>query len=193
MTEMIDTEKSYVRALRSIIDAYLPEMLRDDVPQSLRGKRNTVFGNIENIYEFHSQHFLAELEACRTNPYQICYCFLNHEEQFYLYALYNKNKPKADQLLAEPHARQFFRQKQLELVDKMDLSSYLLKPVQRMGKYSLLLKQIIKECPPSAPEFADLKSAYEIGKFQLRHGNDLLAMDCLQGADVSIAFICYSL
>lgn len=36
----------------------------------------------------------------------------------------------------------FFKQKQMTLGDKMDLSSYLLKPVQRMGKYALLLKQV---------------------------------------------------
>lgn len=36
----------------------------------------------------------------------------------------------------------FFRKKQLELEDKMDLASYLLKPVQRMGKYALILKQV---------------------------------------------------
>lgn len=39
----------------------------------------------------------------------------------------------------------------------MDLSSYLLKPVQRMGKYALLLKQIIKECAETEPEYAELK------------------------------------
>lgn len=31
---------------------------------------------------------------------------------------------------------------QLELKDRMDLASYLLKPVQRMGKYALILKQV---------------------------------------------------
>lgn len=36
--------------------------------------------------------------------------------------------------------------KQLELNDKMDLASYLLKPVQRMGKYALLLQQLMKAC-----------------------------------------------
>ena len=92
--------------------------------------------------------------------------------------------------MSEHAGRDFFRRKQSELGDKMDLSSYLLKPVQRMGKYSLLLKQVIKLCPPNLPEYADLKAAYEVVKFQLRHGNDLLAMDCLQGADVS-AFVVY--
>lgn len=64
----------------------------------------------------------------------------------------------------------------------MDLSSYLLKPVQRMGKYALILKQILKECPESAAEYQDLLAAQEIIKFSLQHGNDLLAMDCLKAS-----------
>jgi len=47
--------------------------------------------------------------------------------------------------------------KQLQLDDRMDLSSYLLKPVQRMGKYALLLSQVSKECPQTHPDYADLK------------------------------------
>lgn len=47
--------------------------------------------------------------------------------------------------------------KQVELNDRMDLSSYLLKPVQRMGKYALLLAQITDECPVTHPDHADLK------------------------------------
>ena len=39
----------------------------------------------------------------------------------------------------------------------MDLSSYLLKPVQRVGKYALLLSEISKECPETHPDYADLK------------------------------------
>lgn len=49
------------------------------------------------------------------------------------------------------------QEKQLELGDKMDLASYLLKPVQRMGKYALLLKQLLKECPETDSEFQDLR------------------------------------
>lgn len=50
-----------------------------------------------------------------------------------------------------------FQKKQLELQDKMDLASYLLKPVQRMGKYALLLKQLLKECPEREKEHKALK------------------------------------
>jgi len=46
--------------------------------------------------------------------------------------------------------------KQREIGDVLDLSSYLLKPIQRLSKYAQLLKQIAKECPHSHPAYADL-------------------------------------
>lgn len=73
--------------------------------------------------------------------------------------------------------------------DKMDLSSYLLKPVQRMSKYALLLADLIKEVGSAQEaELAALLTATDMVKFQLRHGNDLLAMDAVRDCDVS--FIC---
>ncbi|XP_055890827.1 uncharacterized protein LOC106076280 isoform X3 [Biomphalaria glabrata] len=185
MSEMIQTERDYVRALQFITDHYVPELQRDDVPQMLRGKRTVIFGNLEKIQQFHSQYFLKQLESCQHQPFLVGQYFLQHETMFYLYALYNKNKPKSDVLMME-YGKDFFRQKQLELGDKMDLSSYLLKPVQRMGKYALLLKQLLKECSETEPEFPELKAAEEMVKFQLRHGNDLLAMDSLRDCDVNL-------
>jgi len=125
------------------------------------------------------------------------------EKKFYLYALYNKNKPNSDSLMAE-YGTSFFKQKQLELGDKMDLASYLLKPVQRMGKYALLLQQLVKAgtdlseqlsgkeekeekedgMKPMVEGEADLRAAEQMVRFQLRHGNDLLAMDSLRDCDV---------
>ena len=50
----------------------------------------------------------------------------------------------------------------MELADQLDLSSYLLKPVQRMTKYALLLQQMLKECRHTDPEYADLSVRYLI-------------------------------
>ncbi|GFY64876.1 pleckstrin homology domain-containing family G member 4B [Trichonephila inaurata madagascariensis] len=186
MMEMIQTERDYVKSLGYIIENYMPLLQNSNVSQSLRSQRNVIFGNIEKIYEFHNCYFLQELEQCESVPYSVGQCFLKYESQFYLYALYNKNKPKSDSLLAE-YGNNFFKKKQHELGDKMDLASYLLKPVQRMGKYALLLKQLLKECPETSSEhYNNLKAAEEMVRFQLRHGNDLLAMDALRECDVNI-------
>uniref|UniRef100_A0ABD2X329 Puratrophin-1 n=1 Tax=Trichogramma kaykai TaxID=54128 RepID=A0ABD2X329_9HYME len=216
MREMIQTERDYVKSLEYIIENYIPELLREDIPQSLRGQRNVIFGNVEKIYEFHSQYFLRELESCEHSPMMVGQSFLRHEKKFYLYALYNKNKPNSDSLMAE-YGTTFFKAKQLELGDKMDLASYLLKPVQRMGKYALLLQQLVKagmdlseqlsagksstnsggddvkedkddidSVRPMVEGEADLRSAEQMVRFQLRHGNDLLAMDSLRDCDVNV-------
>ncbi|XP_030574584.1 uncharacterized protein plekhg4 isoform X2 [Archocentrus centrarchus] len=184
--EMVNTEREYVRSLRYIIHHYFPEMDRGDLPQDLRGKRSVVFGNLEKLLDFHNQFFLKELEACSKHPLRVPHCFLRHQEQFGLYALYSKNKPKSDALLAN-HGHSFFRRKQLELGDKMDLSSYLLKPVQRMSKYALLLTDLMKEVGVAQEaELATLQRATNMVKFQLRHGNDLLAMDAIRDCDVNL-------
>ncbi|XP_049438846.1 pleckstrin homology domain-containing family G member 4B isoform X2 [Epinephelus fuscoguttatus] len=186
MDEMISTEREYVRSLSYIIEHYFPEMERLDLPQDLRGKRSIIFGNVEKLWDFHSQYFLKELESCAHSPLSISSCFLRHEDQFGMYALYSKNKPQSDALLCS-HGNEFFKNKQMELGDKMDLASYLLKPIQRMSKYALLLKDLIKECSQSQEqELSDLRTAEEMVKFQLRHGNDLLAMDAIRGCDVNL-------
>lgn len=105
------------------------------------------------------------------------------------------------------YGSKFFKAKQIELGDKMDLASYLLKPVQRMGKYALLLQQLVKagtdlseqlndeKDADERPTFegeSDLRAAEQMVRFQLRHGNDLLAMDSLRDCDVSLncTFFC---
>lgn len=66
-----------------------------------------------------------------------------------------------------------------------------------MGKYALLLQQLMKavtsiQGPPLqeiAEDIEELQKAEEMVRFQLRHGNDLLAMDSLRDCDVSLRFL----
>ncbi|XP_044036632.1 uncharacterized protein KIAA1755 homolog [Siniperca chuatsi] len=186
MEELQSTEREYVKALGYVREHYFPELERADVPQDLRGQRGSIFGNLEKLHDFHRHHFLNELESCMSEPFRVGRCFLRHSESFALYALYSKNKPQSDNLLIN-HGQAFFKQKQLKLGDKMDLWSYLLKPVQRISKYSLLLQDMMRECGPGQTrEMAEVKAALEVIHFQLRHGNNLLAMDAIHHCDVNL-------
>uniref|UniRef100_A0A1A8DES5 Quattro n=1 Tax=Nothobranchius kadleci TaxID=1051664 RepID=A0A1A8DES5_NOTKA len=184
--ELLSTEREYVKALGYVREHYFPELERTDVPQDLRGQRGSVFGNLEKLHDFHRHHFLDELEACVHEPFRVGHCFLRHRESFALYALYSKNKPQSDRLLIS-HGKKFFKEKQLKLEDKMDLWSYLLKPVQRISKYSLLLQDVMRECgPDQTREISEINAALEVIHFQLRHGNNLLAMDAICNCDVNL-------
>ncbi|XP_063460147.1 pleckstrin homology domain-containing family G member 4B [Pan paniscus] len=188
MAEMIATEREYIRCLGYVIDNYFPEMERMDLPQGLRGKHHVIFGNLEKLHDFHQQHFLRELERCQHCPLAVGRSFLRHEEQFGMYVIYSKNKPQSDALLSS-HGNAFFKDKQRELGDKMDLASYLLRPVQRVAKYALLLQDLLKEAScglAQGQELGELRAAEVVVCFQLRHGNDLLAMDAIRGCDVNL-------
>lgn len=78
MREMVQTERDYVLSLQYVIENYIPELRRPDVPQALRGKGSIIFGNIEKIYQFHRQYFLREVERCERNPFQISHYFIMH-------------------------------------------------------------------------------------------------------------------
>ncbi|MEQ2254588.1 hypothetical protein ILYODFUR_005322 [Ilyodon furcidens] len=213
MEELVFTEREYVRSLGYILTHYLPLMERLDIPQDLRGKRGVIFGNLEKVYDFHSHYFLPELEACERQPAMVARCFLRHGESFGLYALYSKNKPQSDALIL--HRRHdIFKKKQQELGDLMDLSSYLLRPIQRISKYSLLLQDmlaLVGSCkskqhntvvcthgvcsslaasdPTSIErdrERNEIQAAADLIQFQMRHGNDLLTMDAIQDCDVNL-------
>ncbi|XP_062872163.1 uncharacterized protein KIAA1755 homolog [Trichomycterus rosablanca] len=184
MEELLFTEMEYVRSLGYVLTHYLPLLARPDVPPDLRGQRGRIFGNLEKLYDFHCHYFVQELEDCRTEPLMVGRCFLRHKENFGLYALYSKNKPQSDALVRQ---HKFFKCKQKELDDSMDLSSYLLKPVQRISKYSLLLQEMLAECGAAqSQEGLEIQGAAEVVRFQLRHGNDLLTMDAIQGCDVNL-------
>lgn len=59
--ELVDTERDYVRDLGHVVDGFMTLMKRDDsglstMPEDLRnGKDKIIFGNIENIYEWHRE------------------------------------------------------------------------------------------------------------------------------------------
>ncbi|XP_062282618.1 uncharacterized protein LOC133987316 [Scomber scombrus] len=188
LEELVFTEREYVRSLGYILTHYLPLLDAPDIPQDLRGKRGVIFGNLEKLYDFHSHYFLPELEACQREPAMVARCFLRHSESFGLYALYSKNKPQSDALIL--HRRHdIFKKKQQELGDMMDLSSYLLRPIQRISKYSLLLQDMLALCGCTNErerERAEIHAAAELVRFQMRHGNDLLTMDAIQDCDVNL-------
>ncbi|XP_057706491.1 proto-oncogene DBL isoform X2 [Corythoichthys intestinalis] len=148
MRELIETERIYVEELLSVLLGYKAEM--DDpllaalLPPVLRAKRAVLFGNMPDIYDFHSSVFLGDLEGCLDAPEGVGVCFLARKENFQMYECYCQNKPRSDALWRQFSDCAFFQECQKKLGHKLALDSYLLKPVQRLTKYQLLLKELLK-------------------------------------------------
>lgn len=68
----------------------------------------------------------------------------------------------------------------MELKDPLDLGSYLLAPTQRLGRYILLLKSLLKEVEKQEEDTTNLKKGLEILEKEMKKGNDLIALDAIR-------------
>ncbi|XP_029286319.1 guanine nucleotide exchange factor DBS isoform X1 [Cottoperca gobio] len=148
MTELIETERLYVDELQSIMEGYFAELDNSElshlIPPSLESKRDVLFGNLPAIYEFHNRTFLRELENCAEKPELVGTCFLKRKEELQVYEKYCQNKPRSEVLWRHCGDSLFFQECQKKLDHKLSLDAYLLKPVQRITKYQLMLKEMLK-------------------------------------------------
>ncbi|XP_078003731.1 putative guanine nucleotide exchange factor MCF2L2 isoform X8 [Phascolarctos cinereus] len=162
MHELIETERVYVEELQSIIEGYAAEMDNPDlnhlIPVALQNKKEILFGNLHEIHEFHNRIFLKELENCVENPEFLGRCFLKRKEDLQVYEKYCQNKPRSETLWRQCGDSIFFQECQRKLDHKLSLDAYLLKPVQRITKYQLLLKEMLK-CSKNSEDTAELEEA----------------------------------
>ncbi|KAF7665019.1 hypothetical protein LDENG_00158480 [Lucifuga dentata] len=145
--EIIETERMYVRDLRSIVEDYLAHIIDTGNLPIKPEQVCALFGNIEDIYEFNSE-LLQSLDMCENDPVAIARCFVDKSEYFEIYTQYCNNYPNSVAALTEcmrsKTLAKFFRDRQAALKRSLPLGSYLLKPVQRILKYHLLLQEIAK-------------------------------------------------
>ncbi|CAG9816753.1 unnamed protein product [Phaedon cochleariae] len=150
LKELYDTENVYVTELYTILKGYKKAAQNEDmlhlIPSDVDEKFHVIFGNLEEIFKFHSDVFLKDLENCITSRDLVALCFLQRRETFsQLYSFYCLNISKAEQLReSSTDLHQFFSTCQQRLGHKLPLAAYLLKPVQRITKYQLLLKDLLR-------------------------------------------------
>ncbi|KAM9454262.1 guanine nucleotide exchange factor DBS isoform 5-T5 [Clarias gariepinus] len=148
MNELLETERAYVEELLCVLQGYADEMdnpsMAHLIPVTLQNKKDVLFGNMAEIYHFHNKTFLRELEAYTDCPELVGRCFLERMKDLQIYEKYCQNKPRSESLWRQFSDCAFFQECQKKLEHKLGLDSYLLKPVQRITKYQLLLKELLK-------------------------------------------------
>ncbi|XP_074092235.1 pleckstrin homology domain-containing family G member 3 isoform X8 [Macrotis lagotis] len=161
--ELVETERMYVQDLRSIVEDYLLKII--DTPGLLKPEQvSALFGNIENIYALNSQ-LLKDLDSCNNDPVAVANCFVERSQEFDIYTQYCNNYPNSVAALTEcmrdKHQAKFFRDRQEVLQHSLPLGSFLLKPVQRILKYHLLLQEIAKHFDEEEDGFEMVEDAID--------------------------------
>ncbi|XP_057589703.1 pleckstrin homology domain-containing family G member 3 isoform X3 [Hippopotamus amphibius kiboko] len=161
--EIVETERTYVQDLRSIVEDYLLKII--DTQGLLNPEQvSALFGNIESIYALNSQ-LLRDLDSCNSDPVAVASCFVERSQEFDIYTQYCNNYPNSVAALTEcmqdKQQAKFFRDRQELLQHSLPLGSYLLKPVQRILKYHLLLQEIAKHFDEEEDGFEVVEDAID--------------------------------
>jgi len=125
-----------------VLTGYRDRMELSDM--KIANKTDQIFGNLDEIFEFHSQNLLPQIESCGLNSQLIARTFTEYGQQLArIYCRYCQNMEQAQASVSEVGENHpIILGCQKELGHQLPLSSYLLKPMQRLTKYQLLLKDL---------------------------------------------------
>lgn len=164
--ELLNTEKDYVKLLKNIIEGYLNKVREDPVLFSSEDA-DILFANIEQLYEFH-KIFLQELQdAIVLDKMEISVVgdiFLRNYSKFEIYSQYCNNQPRSSARLStltrEKKYKMFFEACRLrQNMIRLSLDGFLLSPVQRICKYPLQLKELLKHTQSDHEDYKVLVDA----------------------------------
>ncbi|XP_071541745.1 uncharacterized protein [Panulirus ornatus] len=159
--ELVETEATYIHMLKVITDLFLA-CLCNLQNESLLYEVDTdkLFSNIQEIYNanltFWSDHITRMLEASRSSRQPLDPTFLNDaffkfDELFHPYTRYCLEQSNCQLYCKEKdHDNEYFKmylawcETQKEC-NRLRLVDILVQPMQRLTKYSLLLKAILKK------------------------------------------------
>ncbi|XP_053100858.1 kalirin isoform X12 [Hemicordylus capensis] len=185
LNELVQTEKDYVKDLGTVVEGFMKRTEEKGVPEDMKGKDKIVFGNIHQIYDWHKDFFLAELEKCLQEHDRLAQLFIKHERRLHMYVVYCQNKPKSEYIVAEYGA--YFEEVQQEINQRLTLSDFLIKPIQRITKYQLLLKDFLKYSEKAGLECSETEKAVELMCLVPKRCNDMMNLGRLQGFEGKLA------
>lgn len=161
--ELIETERKYVQALELLLE------YRSKVIESQRISNEDIsilFPNLTEIVDF-QRKFLIGLECNAIVPakYQRIGSVFLHAgiNAFKIYEKWALNQTESLNIIHRE--AQKLRNVSKEITDPYELQNFfLIKPIQRLTKYPLLLSQLLKESDQSWPNYNELHQAYIVSK-----------------------------
>uniref|UniRef100_A0A3Q3X3A5 Phosphatidylinositol 3,4,5-trisphosphate-dependent Rac exchanger 2 protein n=1 Tax=Mola mola TaxID=94237 RepID=A0A3Q3X3A5_MOLML len=176
LNEILNTERDYVRTLLFLQSAFLHRIRQTADDQQCLSPEHVkiLFSNIEDILELHNEMLSAVEASLQPEPHPqhaLGHVFLQFRDSFSVYGEYCSNHEKALRLLMElnkiPNIRTFLLHCMLlggKKSTDIPLEGYLLTPIQRICKYPLLLKELLKRTPKKHADYPAVEEALQAMK-----------------------------
>eukprot|EP00127_Corallochytrium_limacisporum_P004971 Clim_evm45s195 gene=Clim_evmTU45s195 len=177
--ELIETEKVFLEDIQSVVVHYLNYLYTlqkqgGAISGNYQGEKYKLdikdivmqFLNLEAIVDLH-QRIYAQLSNANESPAKVARVFETMSDEFMIYQTYLNGHEDSIANLSNYQkqrngiVKQIFDQCKTEAGHALDLATYLLKPVQRVLKYPLLLREMLKKLDPNSPDYMIVANAHD--------------------------------
>ncbi|CAH1785616.1 unnamed protein product, partial [Owenia fusiformis] len=164
--ELVETEKNYVDALNMICTHFIKQLKNVLQPAD----REIIFCHIEDLATVHAGFYNDLNKACSMNSsskMKISDCFIKWKKQFLIYGQFCANLPQAQEQIdtltkKDEMINQSVIKCQKDANDgKFRLRDLLSVPMQRVLKYHLLLRELVKQTDKMHEDRQGLEKALE--------------------------------
>uniref|UniRef100_A0A3P9PI23 TIAM Rac1 associated GEF 2b n=1 Tax=Poecilia reticulata TaxID=8081 RepID=A0A3P9PI23_POERE len=188
--ELVDTEKSYVKDLVCLFEIYLTPLQTETFLS--KDEMEALFGSLPEMLDF-QRVFLQTLEeriaSCpefssletpeqfKVLLFSLGGSFLYYADHFKLYSGFCANHIKVQKVLERAKTdaafKHFLETRNPTNQHSSSLESYLIKPVQRVLKYPLLLRELVSLTDAESPEHTHLTEALRAMEKVASHINEM--------------------
>uniref|UniRef100_A0A8D0CEF7 TIAM Rac1 associated GEF 1 n=1 Tax=Scleropages formosus TaxID=113540 RepID=A0A8D0CEF7_SCLFO len=188
--ELVETERTYVKDLNCLMERYLTPLQKESF--LTQDELDVLFGNLPEMVEFQLE-FLKTLEdGTRLVPdletletvvqfkkvlFSLGGSFLYYADRFKIYSAFCASHTKVPKVLVkaktDPEFKAFLDARNPKQQHSSTLESYLIKPIQRVLKYPLLLRELHSLTDPDSEEHYHLDVAMKAMNKVASHINEM--------------------
>ncbi|XP_061099722.1 rho guanine nucleotide exchange factor TIAM2 [Conger conger] len=188
--ELVDTEKSYVKDLSCLFEVYLKPLQEE--PFLSLDEMESLFGSLPEMLDFQRVFLQTLEERIASSPdfstletpgqfkkllFSLGGSFLYYADHFKLYSGFCANHIKVQKVLERAKTdrafKEFLEAKNPTKQHSSTLESYLIKPVQRVLKYPLLLRELVSLTDSDSEEHYHLTEALKAMEKVASHINEM--------------------
>ncbi|XP_077063091.1 rho guanine nucleotide exchange factor TIAM1 isoform X2 [Siphateles boraxobius] len=188
--ELVETERTYVKDLNCLIGRYLTPLQKESF--LTQDELDVLFGNLPEMLEFQVE-FLKTLEdGTRLVPdleklerveefkkilFSLGGSFLYYADRFKIYSAFCASHTKVPKVLVKAKTdaafKAFLDERNPKQQHSSTLESFLIKPIQRVLKYPLLLRELHSLTDPDSEEHYHLNVAMKAMNTVASHINEM--------------------
>ncbi|KAM4688626.1 obscurin [Discoglossus pictus] len=186
--DLLMSEKEYVRELQFLETHHLRHTETCvDLPESVASQKTMIFRNISDIGSFHMSTFFPELKQCDTDD-DIAMCFIKNEDEFNKYIMYLVGRVQAESMVVSNAVQEFYKKYSDEVLALADpskpppppLQHYLERPINRIQRYQVIIKELIRNKARNGKNCALLEQAYSIVSALTRRAENFLHVSLIE-------------